>query len=269
MHDPIELAAIERGAGTPVGLVHGGVFHSGPAWARSIGVLAEEGFRAIAVDRRGHGRSEAGDADRISVHLHADDLRLTLELRDATPAHLVGVSYGCLVCIEMALCWPERVLSMTLMEPPLMSWAEDEPDFKPWYDRFVETKKEAEKGRPLEEWVPDWLRLIDSGMAKDIDPQSPYWSIIERQAPLIFKEEAGWEYRPDRARISDLQVPALVINGDQSEPPMQFLGEQLGEMLPQGTHARILGGGHDAHAKKSIEFNALMLGFLAGHEPES
>jgi alpha-beta hydrolase superfamily lysophospholipase len=55
--DPIELAVIERGAGAPVALVHGGVFHSGPAWAKSMGALVDAGYRVIAVDRRGHGRS--------------------------------------------------------------------------------------------------------------------------------------------------------------------------------------------------------------------
>src|SRR6266545_8209070 len=64
---PIELAAIDRGAGPAVALVHGGVFHSGPCWARTIGPLVEEGYRVIAVDRRGYGRSPDGDGDPVSV----------------------------------------------------------------------------------------------------------------------------------------------------------------------------------------------------------
>lgn len=269
MSEPIELAAIDRGAGTPVALVHGGVIHSGPAWAANIGPLVDAGHRVVAVDRRGHGRSEPGDADRIPVHLHADDLRLTLELRDASEAHLVGVSYGALVCLEFALSWPERVFSLTLLEPPLFTWLRNEPDYKIWFERFQDVARSAREGTPLEEWVPLWLSLIDARMARDATPEAPSWPLVERQAALIFKEEAGWEYRPDEAKIASLAVPTLVLNGDQSEPPMQLIGEMLAERLPMATHSWISGGGHDAHARMPEVFNDLAIDFLLKHDPRS
>lgn len=267
MSDPIELAAIERGAGTPVALVHGGVFHSGPAWAKSLLPLAESDLRAIAVDRRGHGRSQPGDADHIPVHLHADDLRLTLELRDASPAHLVGVSYGALVCLDYALSWPERVISMVLVEPPLFTWTEDEPDMAVWFEKFAEVRAEAAQGAALEEWVPRWLSLIDSEMAASITPDSASWSLIERHAPLIFKEEAGWEYRPDIDRIRTLALPALVLNGDRSEPPMQFIGEALAAELPMGQHQWVSGAGHVLHSTQPDVFNDLLIDFILSNDP--
>ena len=113
----VELAAIERGAGSPVTLIHGGVFHSGPAWAKTIGPLVQGGYRVIAVDRRGYGRSPAGDADHIPVSLQARDVAQTLDLREVESSHVAGVSYGALVGLELALARPERVLSLTLVEP--------------------------------------------------------------------------------------------------------------------------------------------------------
>lgn len=266
VHDPIELAAIDRGAGSPVAFVHGGVIHGGPAWAKNFRAAVEGGYRAIVVDRRGHGRSEAGDAEHIPVHLHADDLRLTLELRECEMAHLVGVSYGSLVCLEFALSWPDRVLSMTLLEPPLMTLVRDDPDFKVWFDEFVEVRKYAAEGAPLDEWVPKWLSLIDQRLARGTRPGSPVWPIVEKQAPLIFKEEAGWEYAPDQSTLSELRVPALILSGDQSEPPMQLIAEILAETLPLAEHRWIAGAGHDAHATKSDEFNDLLLQFIARHD---
>ncbi|MCA1840678.1 MAG: alpha/beta hydrolase, partial [Actinobacteria bacterium] len=229
-NDPIELAAIDRGAGSTVALVHGGVFHSGPAWAKSISPLVDAGFRAIAVDRRGHGRSDPGGSDDIPVHLHADDLRLTLELRDADPSHLVGVSYGALVCLEYALSWPDRVVSLVLVEPPLFTWLADDPDYAVWYESFLKIEERATKtSEDLADWVTDWLSLIDPNMARDVKPGSQYWPIIEKQAPLIFKEEAGWHYQPSDDAVHTLTVPVLVMNGDQSEPPMQVIGTRLAE----------------------------------------
>lgn len=195
------------------------------------------------------------------MHLHADDLRLTLELRDIQRAHVVGVSYGALVCLEFALSWPDRVLSMTLIEPPIFTWAEDEPDYKPWFDRFIQIGNFAAQGMPLEEWVPAWLSLIDSRMAKEVSKESSYWPLVERHAPLIYKEEAGWQYRPDDAKLEMLTLATLVINGDESEPPMQFVGENLAKKMPMASHQRIKGG-HDCHAKNSDDFNFILLQFL-------
>lgn len=253
-NDPIELAAIDRGAGTPVALVHGGIFHAAPAWAKQIGPIAEAGYRVMAVDRRGHGRSPAGDGE-ASVHMHADDLRLTLELRDAPRAHLAGVSYGALVCLEYALSWPERPISLTLLEPPLFTWLEDEPEYKEWYDKFVEIAHNKDRS-VLGEWLPQWLGLMDSRMQKDLTPDSRAWSIVEKQAHLIFEEEPGWEYRPDLNKLHNLAAPVLILNGDLSEPPMQLIGEMLAKRLPNSRHRFIPGGGHDSHARVPGLFNS-------------
>ena len=270
MEVEIELAAIDKGAGPPAILVHGGVFHAAPAWARNIGPLAAAGFRVIAPDRRGHGRSEPGDADHIPLYLHANDLRLTLELRDAAVGlNLIGVSYGALVCIEFARNWPERVDSMILVEPPLFTWLKADPDYREWYERFEEIAR-TRADLPLEEWMPKWLSLMDSRMAKEVNPASPAWRIVEKQAPLIFKEEAGWQYELDPGSLGSFDFPVLVINGDMSEPAMQAIGEQVVSRLPNATHSFIPGGGHDPHARNFEDFNATIIDWLAKNaKPEA
>jgi pimeloyl-ACP methyl ester carboxylesterase len=263
MNDPVELAAIDRGAGPTVALVHGGVIHSGPAWAKSLGPLIDAGYRVIAVDRRGHGRSPKGDVDHASVHLHADDLRLTLELREAGPAHLVGVSYGCLVCLEFARSWPDRVISMTLSEPSLLTLLEGDPDYKEWLESFAEIERLAREGAALEEWFPKWLNLIDGRMARATTPAHPTWSLVERHAHLVFQEEPGWKYSLSDEDLSSIIVPILVVNGDLSEPPMQAIGEILASKLPNATHSWVKGGGHDLHARRPEAFNGLLIDFLS------
>lgn len=248
-------------------LVHGGVFHAAPAWARNIGPLAEAGYRVIAPDRRGHGRSDEGDADRIPLHLHADDLRLTLELREITKdINLVGVSYGALVCIEFARNWLDRINCLVLVEPPLFTWLRADPDYREWYQRF-EHIAETRRDRELEDWLPEWIALMDQRMAKGVNPDSPTWRTIQKQAPLMFKEEAGWQYDLDPVALRAFDVPTLVINGDQSEPAMQAIGEQVVSYLPNATHAFIPGGGHDPHARNHTDFNAVLIDWLTKNAP--
>lgn len=266
LSDSIELAAIDRGAGTPVVLVHGGVIHGAPAWAKSLGPLIDAGYRVIAVDRRGHGRSPKSEAGPSSVHLHADDLRLTLELRDAPRAHLVGVSYGCLVCLELARSWPERVISLVLVEPSLLTLLDGDKDYAAWLGSFAEVEERARQGASLEEWFPDWLNLIDGRMAKATTPDHPTWSLVERHAHLIFEEEPGWKYGLSDEDLKSIETPTLVVNGDNSEPPMQAIGELLASKMGNANHAWVEGGGHDLHARRPDAFNSLLIDFLSKYE---
>lgn len=80
------------GAGRPVVLIHGWPL-SGEAWAPQVQVLADAGFRVIAYDRRGFGRSDKprGGYDYDTL---ADDLEGVLGERDLTEVTLVGFSMG-------------------------------------------------------------------------------------------------------------------------------------------------------------------------------
>jgi 4,5:9,10-diseco-3-hydroxy-5,9,17-trioxoandrosta-1(10),2-diene-4-oate hydrolase len=250
----VELAAIERGAGPAVTLIHGGVFHSGPAWARTIGPLVQDGYRVIAVDRRGYGRSPDGDADEISVRLQAGDVATTLDLRDVATSHVVGVSYGALVGLELALADPERVSSLTLIEPTIFAWLKDDPDYAPWFRRFRELEDVGASGAPHEEWLVAWLSLIDPDMATGLRPGSSAWPLMERALVL-----------PDHGLLETLAVSTLIVNGGNSEPAMQQVGTLLADRLPSAQHVELAGEGHQLHAQNASVFNELLGTFLASH----
>lgn len=108
------------GSGPPALLVHGSM---------SFGALAFSGQRPLAeefelhiVDRRGFGRSPdaAGPVD-----FEADAAEIA-ELLDR-PAHLLGHSYGGIVCMLAAARRPEAVRSLTVIEPPAFGLASNDP----------------------------------------------------------------------------------------------------------------------------------------------
>jgi pimeloyl-ACP methyl ester carboxylesterase len=259
----VELAAIERGAGPAVTLIHGGVFHSGPAWARTIGPLVQAGYRVIAVDRRGYGRSPAGDTDQISVNLQARDVATTLQLREVEASHVAGVSYGALVALELALARPELVLSLTLVEPTIFSWLKGDPDYAPWISRFTELESLGIAGTPHHVWLEPWLSLIDPAMARSLRPGSPAWPLVERALDCQWREEPVSAYRPDEDRLDALAIPTLIVNGADSEPPLREVGELLAERLPSAQHVEMAGAGHQLHAQCAGAFNQLLEAFLA------
>lgn len=90
---PVTLHYTDTGGdGRPVVLIHGWPL-SGEAWAGNIPALTGEGYRAIAYDRRGFGRSSqpAGGYDYDTLASDLNDLMVELDLHDAV---LVGFSMG-------------------------------------------------------------------------------------------------------------------------------------------------------------------------------
>ena len=91
-NDGTEIYYKDWGEGPPVTFSHGWPLN-GDAWDSQLLFLAQNGYRAIAVDRRGHGRSSQPSQGNDMDH-YADDLAAVIEALDLTDATLVGHSTG-------------------------------------------------------------------------------------------------------------------------------------------------------------------------------
>ncbi|WP_437311938.1 alpha/beta fold hydrolase [Sorangium sp. So ce388] len=100
----------------PVVLVHGMVGHAG-FWEAPLSHAAGR-RRAIAMDLRGHGASEAPpDADYAPPACAADVLAV-LDALGLERVALVGHSFGTLVAIAAASAHPDRIARLVLADPP-------------------------------------------------------------------------------------------------------------------------------------------------------
>ncbi|MBU2663953.1 alpha/beta hydrolase [Actinoplanes bogorensis] len=109
----VRLGCREAGdpAGTPVLLLHGSGSNA-RTWDRFAARLSGDGYRAIAVDLRGHGSSgRSGDYSLGAVRDDVLGLLDTLMLRDAV---LVGHSVGAYAAMAASLEAPERISRLVL-----------------------------------------------------------------------------------------------------------------------------------------------------------
>lgn len=90
--DGVEIYYKDWGAGQPIVFSHGWPLNS-DSWESQMIHLANNGFRVIAHDRRGHGRSSQ-PWDGNDMDHYADDLAQLVELLDLKDAILVGFSTG-------------------------------------------------------------------------------------------------------------------------------------------------------------------------------
>ena len=120
-HDGFEIAYIDRapenGSGEPVLLIHGfasshHVNWVAPGWVKT---LSEAGYRAIAFDNRGHGRSTRSyDPADYTPSLMAGDAAALLDHLGIARAHVFGYSMGARVSAFLALAHPGKVATLIL-----------------------------------------------------------------------------------------------------------------------------------------------------------
>src|SRR5919109_5400454 len=106
-HEGARIWYATYGAGSPVILLHGGLGHSGN-WGYQVPALVENGYRAVVIDSRGHGRSTR-DARPFTYKLMASDVAAVMDALHLQKAGLVGWSDGACTAFILASKAPTRV----------------------------------------------------------------------------------------------------------------------------------------------------------------
>ena len=114
IRDGVELSLVDRGTGPAVVLVHGlpGSAHD---WRETTDQLAGAGYRVIAYDRAGYGRSSTrlGGEDTLADNVRdLADLLTALELREVV---IVGWSYGGATVMQLPMQGDARIRGLVLV----------------------------------------------------------------------------------------------------------------------------------------------------------
>jgi pimeloyl-ACP methyl ester carboxylesterase len=212
--------------------------------------LGAAGFRALASDPRGIGKTSAPPTD-LTLHDYAGDIATLIELRGEGPAHLIGHAWGNRVVRTLASDRPELVRSVSLLA--CGGQVEPEPDVAALFPRCFELSLPWEErreavaacffapGHEPESWRDGWHPEAASGERKAVaaTPNAEY-------------RHAG-------------TAPLLIIQGleDRLAPPAngRVLKEELGE------RARLVeldGCGHAMLPEQPDRIAAEVLAFLKG-----
>lgn len=112
------MAVYEQGEGEAVVLLHG-FPELAYSWRHQMPALAEAGFRAIAPDQRGYGRTTApADIADYRVSQLIADVHGLLDALELDSATFVGHDWGALVLWQMAMLAPERIDKLVILNIP-------------------------------------------------------------------------------------------------------------------------------------------------------
>jgi pimeloyl-ACP methyl ester carboxylesterase len=246
------IHATEQGGGPLVILIHG-FPDSARTWRHQLPALAQAGYRAVAIDVRGYGRSLAPDAVeayRMVAHV-ADVGAVTLGERAA----VIGHDWGSPIAAACAVMRPDLFTHVGLLGVPYTPRPPEPPRFPPdfYVGHFQTDAAQAE----IEADIPGFLERF-TGTA-----DSELVAVFERtgfRGPLnrYRNFQRDWE---DMAAFDGVPIaqPALYIAGT-NDPSVQWLGDAIARH-PFPSH--LLEGGHWIHQERPVEVNALLRGLLA------
>lgn len=251
--ETISLYYEEQGAGEPLLFLHG-LGTDGRSWEYQREVFAEQ-FRVIVADVRGHGRS-AKPPGPYSVPQFANDIFALLDHLEIDAIHLVGLSMGGMIGLQMAVGQPERFKSLTIVNsgPELVPRTLKER-WQIWQRRLVLSFSSMEKigefigGRLFPEPEQAEYKELFVQQMRENDPQA-YKAATNA---LI-----GWSVRSQLDRI---QCPVLVISGDMDYTPVASKEAYVREM-PTARLQVINNSRHATPIDQPEAFNTAVLQFL-------
>ena len=217
-------------------------------------------FRTIALDQRGHGKSDRAARGAYTCMDYVGDLAKFIDKLYVEKLVLLGHSMGALHCARYCAMMPEKPLGFVHVDiearPPA------------WNKKYL---------CGLYQTLPHCYRSMED-FVEELRTNSPYASdeMLFRLASFALEERSdGNLYRTcdrevygrfdvydERDSLSRVTCPALVIRGAESRVLRREVAEQMASTLPKGSFAEIPAANHPVHLDNPDAFARVVLDFL-------
>jgi non-heme chloroperoxidase len=271
LKDQTELFVKDWGRGRPVVLTHAWPLSS-DCWDQIAIALVDAGYRVIAYDRRGFGRSSQPDGG-YSYNQFADDLAEVIQATDARDAALIGFSMGGGEIVRyMSRHRGRHVKQVGLVASVVPGLAKGPNNPNGVDPAFFDTLKDGLR--------KDRLGLF-SGLLRDVfyDVQtSAKGTVPVSQAVVDWSVQMGMQaglraligsvdafgkedFEPDLAAVN---VPTLILHGDADKPvPLELTGRRAARGIAQSKLIEYAGTTHGLLVTERERVTRDLLAFLA------
>lgn len=220
----------------------------GGAWAGVARALSGH-ITLIAPDMPSHGKSD--DWDEVS-HLSDTAVISAASAMDDAPMDVIGHSFGAMTALRIAVSYPERVRSLTVIEPVFFAISrQDAPDTIESYeshsepfaqavqDRDWETAARAFNGMWSDDAAPSWDSLPERTRAAMVRGVH----VVPGSRSVLYEDDRGL-LRP--GGVDAIAVPTLMLRGQNADPAIIAANDGLVARIPDARQAIVPGAGHMA-----------------------
>ena len=259
--DGTRLWLTDWGTGAPLLFVHAAGLNSG-SWALQLTPMMKAGYRCVAYDRRGHGRSSVpgGGYDYDTL---AEDLAAVIEALDLRDLTLVGHSMGCGEIVRyLTRHGAARVRRIALLAPTLpffLKTADNPLGLDPAF--FVGLRAAWLRDYPGWAW-----QQTPAFFSPDTSQAMQQWGFTlgtQTHLHAILETHIAVTETDFRAELPRVSVPTLILHGTQDRScPLASTGERTAKLIPAARLEVIEGAAHGLLLTHAERVNAALLEFL-------
>lgn len=235
------------GAGEAILFIHGFGLDT-RMWDDQFEVFAQR-YRVIRLDLRGFGKTPPPTGE----YANTDDLKAVLESLGEERAHIIGLSMGGGVALDLAITYPQIVRSLVLVDSALGGF--------PYKSGFGVGAKEVGLEAAKQRWLAHPL----------FAPANRHPALAARLQQMV-ADYSGWHWLnrdPGRApdplpyhRLGEITAPTLVIAGELEVPDFRAIAEVLEQGIRGARKVVLPGVGHMSNMEAPEAFGQTVLGFL-------
>ena len=266
--DGAQIYYKDWGKGPVVTFSHGWPLNA-DMWDGQMLFLAQKGFRCVAHDRRGHGRSSQASFGN-DMNGYADDLAAVIEALDLTEVTLVGHSTGGgEVTRYVARHGTKRVARVVLIAaiPPIMLKSATNPEGLPMelFDSIRDNLMKDRSQYYKDAAVPFYgANRPGAKVSQGVLEQFWLWSM---QAGLkhAYESVKAFSETDQTEDLKKFDVPTLVIHGEDDQiVPVKDSAKKSARLIKGAKEIYYPGAPHGLTATHQDQVNAELLGFLKG-----
>jgi non-heme chloroperoxidase len=266
--DGTEIFYKSWGSGPPVTFSHGWPLNA-DAWDGQLLFLAHNGFRAIAHDRRGHGRSSQASSGN-DMNGYADDLASVIEALDLNDVTLVGHSTGGgEVARYIGRHGTSRVAKAVLIAavPPIMLKTPSNPEGLP-IEVFdgIRTNLIKDRSQFYQDLAIQFYGANRPGAQVSQGVLDQFW-LWSMQAGLknAYESVAAFSATDFTEDLKKFDVPTLVLHGEDDQiVPVKDSARKSARLIKGAKDIYYPGAPHGITATHQDQVNADLLAFLKG-----
>ncbi|SHN27734.1 alpha/beta fold hydrolase [Mucilaginibacter sp. OK098] len=230
------------GKGRPVVLLHGGLFGDISEYEKLIPKLSEH-FQVIAIETRGHAKSEIGH-QLFTYKLMAQDAYTVIKHLTSDSTIVIGFSDGAVIAMNLTIEHPEIVRKLVFAGGNI-----SKEDYRPG----VTADLEKTTGKTMEMDYPDFVKD-----RKKLMPEPERWD------EFVDKLKHAWltQVKVEPSELKNVKCPVLVVGGDRDQYNTIDNFYKVYKQLPNASLAIIPQSDHIVFYRRPEVMEAIVMPFV-------